>query len=184
MTAKHYVRKITKASRMPNLRTDDFKIVVRPRNGFNVSNYQKDRIHCCIRNAAGVGRDTAEEDSVCINERQNVTVVSTPSEDRARRYGGICKLRIADREFEASAYRAAPENTSKGHIRGISLDEGRADVVKSLEYQRNPTVLDDNGNAEYAKRRTLLTAAASPATTQKTGPSDDAHHQDETVATA
>ncbi|KAH6936202.1 hypothetical protein HPB50_014970 [Hyalomma asiaticum] len=68
MRAKHYVRKITKASRMRNLPTDDFKIVVRPWNGFNVSNYQKDRIHCCIHNTAGVGRDTAEEDSVCVNE--------------------------------------------------------------------------------------------------------------------
>ncbi|XP_070393573.1 uncharacterized protein [Dermacentor albipictus] len=129
------------ASRMPNLPTDDYKIIVRPRDGINVSKYQKDRVHCCIRNAAGVGREAAEEDSVCLNERQNVIVVSTPSEDRARRYGSICKLRIGDREFEASAYRAAPENTSKGVIRGISLDEKPADVVRSLVNQRNPNVL-------------------------------------------
>lgn len=139
--ATQYVRKITMTSRMPNLPTDDYKIIVRPRDGFNVSHYQKDRVHCCIRNAAGVGREVAEEDSVCLNERQNVIVVSTPSEDRARRYGGICKLRIGDREFEASAYRAAPENTSKGLIRGISLDEKPADVVRSLVNHRNPNVL-------------------------------------------
>ncbi|KAH6930440.1 hypothetical protein HPB50_013564 [Hyalomma asiaticum] len=125
MRAKDYVRKITKASRTPNLPTDDFKIVVRPRNGLKVSNSQKDRIHCCIRNTAGVGRHTAEEDSICVNERQNMTVVSTPSDDRARRYGGICKLRITDREFEVSTYRAAPENASKCLMRGISLDEVR-----------------------------------------------------------
>ncbi|KAH7932535.1 hypothetical protein HPB52_024383 [Rhipicephalus sanguineus] len=139
--ATQYVRKITMTSRMPNLPTDYYKIIVRRRDGFNVSHYQKDRVHCCIRNAAGVGREVAEEDSVCLNERQNVIVVSTPSEDRARRYGGICKLRIGDREFEASAYRAAPENTSKGLIRGISLDEQPADVVRSLVNHRNPNVL-------------------------------------------
>ncbi|KAH6930513.1 hypothetical protein HPB50_014470 [Hyalomma asiaticum] len=135
MRAKHYVRKITKASRMPNLPTDGFKIVVRSRNGFNVSNYQKDRIHCCMLNAAGVGRDTAEEDSICVNERRNVIVVSTLSEHRARRNGGICKQRFTDREFEASAYTGAAENTSKRLIRGIPLDEGSADVVKRLEKQ-------------------------------------------------
>ncbi|KAL1473190.1 hypothetical protein MTO96_038854 [Rhipicephalus appendiculatus] len=139
--ATQHVRKITMASRMPNLPTDDYKIIVRPRDGFNVSHYQKDRVHCCIRNAAGVGREVAEEDSVCLNERQNVIVVSTPSEDRARRYGGICKLRIGDREFEANAYRAAPENTSKGLIKGISLDEKPTDVVRSLVNHRNPNVL-------------------------------------------
>ncbi|KAH8037969.1 hypothetical protein HPB51_020250 [Rhipicephalus microplus] len=101
----------------------------------------EDSVHCCIRNAAGVGREVAEEDSFCLNERQNVIVVSTPSEDRARRYEGICKLRMGDREFEASAFRAAPENTSKGLIRGISLDEKLADVVRSLVNHRNPNVL-------------------------------------------
>ncbi|KAL1472632.1 hypothetical protein MTO96_022901 [Rhipicephalus appendiculatus] len=54
-----------------------------------------DRICCCLRNAAGVGRETAQEDSMCINNTQNILVISTPSEDRARRYGAIIKLRIA-----------------------------------------------------------------------------------------
>ncbi|KAH6930671.1 hypothetical protein HPB50_016642 [Hyalomma asiaticum] len=47
-------------------------MVVRLRNRFNVSNYQKDRVDSCIRNAAGVGRDTAEEESICFNEQENV----------------------------------------------------------------------------------------------------------------
>ncbi|KAL1480139.1 hypothetical protein MTO96_051283 [Rhipicephalus appendiculatus] len=68
--ATQHVRKLTMASRMPNLPTDDYKIIVRLREGFNVSHYQKHRVHCCIRNAAGVGREVAEEDSVCLNERQ------------------------------------------------------------------------------------------------------------------
>ncbi|KAH8042692.1 hypothetical protein HPB51_025324 [Rhipicephalus microplus] len=78
------------------------------------------RPRCCIRNAAGVRREEAEGDSVCMNEQQNLIVVNTPSQDRARRYGGISKLRIGDRELEANAYKApVPENTSKGLIKGI-----------------------------------------------------------------
>ncbi|KAH8036264.1 hypothetical protein HPB51_021935 [Rhipicephalus microplus] len=90
---------------MPNLPTDDYKIIVQPQNGFIVLHYQKDRVYCCMRNAAGVGREAAGEDSVCLNERHNLIVISTPSEDRARRYGDICELRIGDREFEVPTQR-------------------------------------------------------------------------------
>ncbi|KAH7936533.1 hypothetical protein HPB49_000683 [Dermacentor silvarum] len=68
-------------------------------------------------------------------------VLSTPSEDRARKYGAINKLRFGEQEFEASAYRAAPDNTSKGLIRGISKEESPEDIVTSLVTPRNPGVL-------------------------------------------
>ncbi|CAN8015831.1 unnamed protein product [Ixodes persulcatus] len=138
--ARH-VRQIAMASRMPGLPTDDYRVVVRPRGGFNLSDYKTDRIYCCLRSAAGIGREAAEEDSICLNVKQNVVVLSTPSEDRAYKYGAISKLRIGEREYEASAYRAAPENTSKGLVRGISKDENPADIVRSLVTQRNPSVL-------------------------------------------
>ncbi|CAN7950865.1 unnamed protein product [Ixodes pacificus] len=135
------VSQIAMASRMPDLPTDDYKVVVRPRGGFNVSDHKRDRIYCCLRSAAGIGREAAEEDSICLNVRQNVVVLRTPSEDRANKYGAITKLRIGEREYEASAYRAAPENTSKGLVRGISKDENPADIVRSLVTKRNPSVL-------------------------------------------
>ncbi|KAM7294301.1 hypothetical protein ISCGN_023809 [Ixodes scapularis] len=135
------VSQIAMASRMPDLPADDYRVVVRPRGGFNVSDHKTDRIYCCLRSAAEIGREAAEEDSICLNVRQNVVVLSTPSEDRAYKYGAITKLRIGEREYEASAYRAAPENTSKGLVRGISKDETPADIVRSLVTKRNPSVL-------------------------------------------
>ncbi|EEC06276.1 hypothetical protein IscW_ISCW003520 [Ixodes scapularis] len=135
------VSQIAIASRMPDLPTDDYRVVVRPRGDFNVSDHKTDRIYCCLRSAAEIGREAAEEGSICLNVRQNVVVLSTPSEDRAYKYGAITKLRIREREYEASAYRAAPENTSKGLVRGISKDETQADIVRSLVTKRNPSVL-------------------------------------------
>ncbi|XP_070382673.1 uncharacterized protein [Dermacentor albipictus] len=135
------VKQVAMASRMPELPPDDCKIVVRPRGGFNVRDYGTDRIYCCLRNAAGVGREAAGEDSICLNVKQNVVVLSTPSEDRAKRYGAISKLCIGDREFEANSYQAAPENTSKGLIRNISKSESPADIIANLVTQRNPGVL-------------------------------------------
>ncbi|KAH7979429.1 hypothetical protein HPB49_009407 [Dermacentor silvarum] len=83
------MRRIIKASRLPHLPTEDYKVVVRPRGGLNLSEHRQARIYCCLRNAAGVGREAAAEDSICINYKQNTLVVSTPSEERARWYGAI-----------------------------------------------------------------------------------------------
>ncbi|KAH7973265.1 hypothetical protein HPB52_023330 [Rhipicephalus sanguineus] len=111
------IRQIANASRLPRLPAEDYKVIVRPRGGLSLSEHRQARIYCCLRNAAGVGREAAE-DSICINYKQNIVVVSTPSEERARRYGAITKIRVGEREHEASAYSAAPENTSMGLIRG------------------------------------------------------------------
>ncbi|KAH8033286.1 hypothetical protein HPB51_008769 [Rhipicephalus microplus] len=84
-----HVWEFSKASRMPNLPTNDYKIIVRPRKGFKISQYQKDHVHCCIRIAAGVGREEAEEDSVCLNERQNL-IVGSKSCDRLGHRADVC----------------------------------------------------------------------------------------------
>ncbi|KAH6944396.1 hypothetical protein HPB50_002908 [Hyalomma asiaticum] len=102
MRVKHYVRKITKPSQMPNLLTDDFKIVVRLRNGFNVSNYQKDHIHCYIHNVAGVGRDTAEEDI------SPMTTQKTGPTDDAPHQGKAAATALRPRENTARGAALAP----------------------------------------------------------------------------
>ncbi|KAL1472704.1 hypothetical protein MTO96_039159 [Rhipicephalus appendiculatus] len=137
---------------MPDLPTDDYKVVVRPRGGFNVADYKTDRIYCCLRSAAEIGREAAEEERICLNFKQNIVVLSTPSEDRAKRYRAISKLRIGERAFEASAYRAAPENTSKGLVRGICNDEIPENIVKSLVTQRNPGVLHAKTHGKHGQR--------------------------------
>ncbi|KAL1484599.1 hypothetical protein MTO96_049982 [Rhipicephalus appendiculatus] len=132
---------LAKASRMPELPPDDYKIIVRPRGGFSGAECGMHRIYCCLHNAMGIGREAAREDSICLNVKQNVVVLSTPLGDRAKRCGAISKLCIGDEEFEVNAYQAAPENTSKGLIRNISKDESPADIANNLVTHRNPGVL-------------------------------------------
>ncbi|KAH7953190.1 hypothetical protein HPB49_005852 [Dermacentor silvarum] len=55
------IRRIIKASRLPHLLTEDYKVIVRPRGALNVSEHRQARIYCCLRNAAGVGREAAED---------------------------------------------------------------------------------------------------------------------------
>ncbi|KAH7979174.1 hypothetical protein HPB49_008565 [Dermacentor silvarum] len=126
------VRQVILASKMPNLPKEDYKIIMRPRGGFKVTNYGLDRLGCCVRNAAGIPRGESEGDIVCVNYKQNILVVSTPSDDRAAKYRHITSLKIGNEEFDTSAYEAAPENTSKGIIRGISLEESPKDIWENL----------------------------------------------------
>lgn len=139
------IRQLIVASRMPHLPVDDYRIIIRPRGGLNVTEHGTDRIYHSVRRAANVERTADEEDNLCLNQKQNIIVLSTPSKERAKKYVAITSLSIGSKEYEACAYRAAPENTSKGVIRGISADESPEDIVRKLVTPRNPSVL-------YAKR--------------------------------
>ncbi|KAH7946545.1 hypothetical protein HPB52_000938 [Rhipicephalus sanguineus] len=98
--------------------SEDYKIIVRLRDAFKVTDYGINRSECSVANAAEISRKESKEDTVCANYKQKILVVSTPSEERAEKYRAIARLRIGDKEFEANAYESAPENTSKGVIRG------------------------------------------------------------------
>ncbi|KAH7982804.1 hypothetical protein HPB52_007197 [Rhipicephalus sanguineus] len=134
-------RQIMAASRMPSLPKEDYKISVRPRDGFKVTDYGINRLECCVANAAEIPRKETEEDTVCANYKQNILVVSTPSQERAEKYRAIARLRIGDKEFEANAYESAPEDTSKGVIRGVTHEVSPREIVEMLVTPRNPTVL-------------------------------------------
>ncbi|KAH8029564.1 hypothetical protein HPB51_001289 [Rhipicephalus microplus] len=90
---------LAKASLMPELPLDDLMIIVRPRDGFNGAEYGMNHLSCCLRYPAGIGREAAMEDNICLNVMQNVVVLSTPSADRVTRYGAISKLCIRGKEF-------------------------------------------------------------------------------------
>ncbi|KAH7986769.1 hypothetical protein HPB49_025791 [Dermacentor silvarum] len=97
------IRRIIKASRLPHLPTEDYKVIVRQRGGLNVSQHRQVRIYCCLRNATGVGREAAEEDSIRINYKQIIIIFSAPSEEQARLYGAIRKIHVGEQEHEANA---------------------------------------------------------------------------------
>ncbi|KAH6935549.1 hypothetical protein HPB50_006766 [Hyalomma asiaticum] len=135
------IRQITRASRVPQLPKADYKVIVRPRGGLRVTDYGAARIANCIYRAANIPRKEQEQYTICPNYQQNIVVVSTPIEEHANRYQRIACIKIGTHEFEASAYEAARENTSKGVIRGIPLDETARDIAANVITPRNPTAL-------------------------------------------
>lgn len=139
--AARNVRRLSMATKKPNLPVDDIKVIVRPRDGFSTRTHRAARIGDSIRAAAGLNQEETRGDIFRVNERQNIVVVSTPSEERARRYCEISKLTMGDKDYAARAYAAAPENTTKGIIRGIPDEDSPEDIERHLVNEHNPSLL-------------------------------------------
>ncbi|KAH9375192.1 hypothetical protein HPB48_021938 [Haemaphysalis longicornis] len=136
--AKRVIASTARASKMPNvLPREDIKIVVRPRGGLNIAKLQA-TVATAIRAAAGVSREDGAADTFCPNVHQNIVVVSTPDEGRARAYARIQSIRIGDRVHEVGAYQTTPDGTVKGIIRGVPVEDTPAEIHRNIVHPRNP----------------------------------------------
>ncbi|KAH7952936.1 hypothetical protein HPB49_002941 [Dermacentor silvarum] len=93
----------------PHLQKEDIKIIIRPRDGFNTAKYSVTQIDECILRATGLKTEEGVKDSIRINERQSIVVVSAPTLERAEKYSAIMELRIGDKTYEVTAYMTAPK---------------------------------------------------------------------------
>ncbi|KAH8022015.1 hypothetical protein HPB51_020625 [Rhipicephalus microplus] len=125
----------------PQLPEDDYKVVIRPREGLDLTRQSLAVIRDCVLRVAKVQPDIAGEDTLRINMRQNTMIMSTPSLANAKEYSNIKEIMISDKSYATAAYVTAPENTSKGVIHGIPKYDNQEDIEKSLANQRNPTIL-------------------------------------------
>ncbi|KAH7977120.1 hypothetical protein HPB51_027021 [Rhipicephalus microplus] len=103
----------------PQLPEDDYKVVIRPGGGLDLTRQSLALIRDCVLRAAKVQPDIAGEDTLRINMRQNTMIKSTPSLANAKEYSNIKEIMINDKSYATAAYVTAPESTSKGVIHGI-----------------------------------------------------------------
>ncbi|KAH8026819.1 hypothetical protein HPB51_025196 [Rhipicephalus microplus] len=106
-------------SKMPLLSRSNFKTVIRPRGGLDGATTGTVRLASAIYRAANVPAQEAGEDTVCLNNHQNIIIVSTPHASHADKYRQLQGINIGDRHHKVSAYETAPYNTVKGIIKGI-----------------------------------------------------------------
>ncbi|KAH7937386.1 hypothetical protein HPB49_011475 [Dermacentor silvarum] len=121
----------TPAPRQPQLAEEDYKVVIRPRGGYDTM-----QSSAIIKD--GVLRAA---DIIRVNSKQNTFIMSTPELEKAKRYSQLKEIRIGTGVFGAAAYVTAPDNTSKGVIRGIPDYDAPEDMEESLVNRRNPTIL-------------------------------------------
>ncbi|KAH7979287.1 hypothetical protein HPB49_008965 [Dermacentor silvarum] len=134
-------RKQPQAPRLPELPKDDIKIILRPKEGLNVSKTSHVSLRDSILNAAGIHVNDAIIDTLRTNNFKNIIIISTPDMARAKRYNGIKAIVIQGKRYEIMAYATSPEDTAKGVIHNIPEAESDEDITKSLVNIRNPTIL-------------------------------------------
>ncbi|KAH9367747.1 hypothetical protein HPB48_010330 [Haemaphysalis longicornis] len=66
--------KVIKNARMPALPRDDFKIVLRPRGGINISKIGHAEVSEAVNEAAGIPKDARTRDVICPNYQQNIVI--------------------------------------------------------------------------------------------------------------
>lgn len=133
--------KVIKAGRMPKLPKEEIKIVVRPQGGLDIVKVGAPTVTVAIFAAAGITAEESAEDTVCPNSHQNIVVVSTPKRANADRYAKMRKIVIQGKGHEVNAYETAPDNTTKGVIRGIPVEDGPQTLDKKIVNPRNPLAL-------------------------------------------
>ncbi|KAH7949535.1 hypothetical protein HPB49_011962 [Dermacentor silvarum] len=93
------ISQVNRASKMPKLPMRDYKIVIRPRGGLQLSQLSLLQLGQAIYEAAAIRCDEREADTICPNNFQNILVVSTPNQDHADKYQCIKTIKFNDKEY-------------------------------------------------------------------------------------
>lgn len=115
------------APKEPQLPEDDYKVVIRPGGGLDLTRQSVALIGDGVLRAAKIQPDVAGEDTLKINMRQNTIIMSTPSLANAKNYRNIKEIQVNEKSYTTAAYITAPENTSKGVIHRIPTYDNQED---------------------------------------------------------
>ncbi|KAH8038600.1 hypothetical protein HPB51_002239 [Rhipicephalus microplus] len=138
----HVVKKrLIAASGLPHLPRDHHRVIVTPRNGLDMRTFSQIKFAKALAVAAALSEEEVTEDVVCSNMMQNIAVISTPAERNAKTYSKITAITLGTAGFDVSAYRAAPDDTCKGIIRGVDADIGQEQLYSLFVHSRNSTAL-------------------------------------------
>ncbi|KAH7959133.1 hypothetical protein HPB49_008560 [Dermacentor silvarum] len=119
---------------------DDYKIIIRPRDGLNLSSWCAAHFSDSVRKALKLSEETTAADTVQLNYSQNTILVSTPDEGRAAAYAGIRDISFSETQYEVHLYVTVPVNTAKGMVRDVSHYDTQEVIMSSLE-QKDPKIL-------------------------------------------
>lgn len=145
-------QRIVATSRLPQLPRDTYRIIVRPRDGLNVTKVSQIRFEQALAMAAALAPAEIEEDTICPNGTQNIYVVCTPHEKNARAYVNAQQVRLGECTYRVSVYPAPPDDTCKGVIRGVDVDISEAQLRARIVNHRNPGAIE----AKRIKRTTAV----------------------------
>ncbi|KAH7939475.1 hypothetical protein HPB52_012841 [Rhipicephalus sanguineus] len=138
---KNVKAQVLKAGRMPPLPKNEIKIILRPKGGLHISKVGSPTVTAAIFHATKMPLEESQEDTICPNVQQNIIVISTPHPHNADRYVRLKSIHVNGTTHEVNAYEAAPDNTTKGVIRGIPLTDTAQEIDANIVNTRNPLAL-------------------------------------------
>ncbi|KAH9384756.1 hypothetical protein HPB48_026768 [Haemaphysalis longicornis] len=136
------MKRLAAASRLPRLPRDHIRIIVRPKNRFDVRKISQIRLAQALAMTAALAPAEIKGYIIFPNVAENILVISTPATKNANAYAGIQQIRKREGSYKVAAYIAAPDNTSKGVIRGVNVDISDAQLQTMIVNQRNSKALE------------------------------------------
>ncbi|KAG0432481.1 hypothetical protein HPB47_020789 [Ixodes persulcatus] len=97
--------------RLPPLLVDDYKVVIRPRDGLNFTIIAMAQLSAA---------------------KMNRVVVSTPNMESSTRVQQISALTLATKQYEVTAYLAVPDNACRGVISGVETRPTAEELTENL----------------------------------------------------
>ncbi|KAG0422850.1 hypothetical protein HPB47_001372 [Ixodes persulcatus] len=116
---------------------DDFKVVIRPQGGLDLSKTNAAQLADCIFHQTKI-KDFAQ-DQVRINTRSNFIVVSTPDERRAQQYMNLNAITWNATHYPVQSHIPPPSTTTSGAIFQIPAEDSEPLIMESLT-RHNPTI--------------------------------------------
>ncbi|KAG0428345.1 hypothetical protein HPB47_024662 [Ixodes persulcatus] len=118
--------------RLPPLPVDDYKVVIRPRDGLNFSAWTTDKITQAIIAMAQLSAAEMAQATIRIRGDQNLVVVSTPNMESSTRVQQISALTLGTKQYEVTAYLAVPDNSCRGVISGVETRRTAEELTENL----------------------------------------------------
>ncbi|KAG0436812.1 hypothetical protein HPB47_017747 [Ixodes persulcatus] len=122
----------TRQKRLPTLPVDDYRVVIRPRDGLNFSAWTTNKITQAIIAMAQLSAAKMAQATIRIHRDQNLVVVSTPNMESSTRVQQISALTLGTKQYEVTAYLAVPDNSCRGVISGVETRPTAEELTENL----------------------------------------------------
>ncbi|KAH9365884.1 hypothetical protein HPB48_017276 [Haemaphysalis longicornis] len=156
-TQKRVNYPIKRRQPLPRLPMSDYKIIYRPGGGLDLRPVNGGMLLQTVCRCADVDFAIARtQDKLRINPFNNSFTISTPSEERMKRYVKLQELQIKDQQHPLRAYVAAPDDAIKGIIYNAVYDQTQDEIFEdiiNLNKSRNYTIADAR---QLGKTKSLL----------------------------
>ncbi|KAL1466323.1 hypothetical protein MTO96_042818 [Rhipicephalus appendiculatus] len=144
---------------LPQLPRGDFKVVVRPHGGWDVTKQTPRTLITAISTATEVSlQEALTQDQLRLHPTNNTFTLSTPVEDRARVYAQLTSIPLGGSRIDVTAYLAPPDDAVRCIIHMAYNDETHREILEGLvPYNPDLPIIDAR---PFGKKRSLLITLA------------------------